>query len=216
MVTNMLDKNQTSSKDLILTNLKVNSGMSVDELAVELDITPMGVRQHLALMEREELVKKEKNRRPVGRPNFIYSLTEKAEDLFPKSYDDFITGILRDITYIDGEEKIKAIFEARKNRIYGSLQYRFAQEKLVDRVNTLSKHLNENDHFSVVCKEKQNIVLTKYNCPLLMISKEFPYLCQCEKSLYQALLAADVSIDHSQASGEKSCRFLIRSKKPIQ
>jgi len=216
MVANMIDKDQTSSKDQILTNLKINSGLTVDELAGILDITPMGVRQHLALMEREELVRKEKNRRPVGRPNFKYSLTEKAEDLFPKSYDDFVTGILRDIINIDGEEKVEAIFEARKNRIFDGMQYRFGQKKLIDRVNTLSKHLNENDHFAVVCKEKQDIVLTQYNCPLLTISREFPYLCQCEKDLYRELLVADVSIDHSQASGEKSCRFLIRSKKPVQ
>ncbi len=209
----MIDKNNSSSKDQILTNLKINSGMTVDELAGELEITPMGVRQHLALMEREELVRKEKNRRPVGRPNFKYSLTEKAEDLFPKSYDDFVTGILRDIIGLDGEDKIKAIFEARKHRIHNALQYRFGQKNLAERVNTLSKYLNQNDHFSVVCKEKQNIVLTKYNCPLLMVSKEFPYLCQCEKSLYQELLTADVSIDHSQASREKSCRFIIKSKK---
>lgn len=212
----MIDKNNSSSKDQILTNLKINSGMTVDELAGELDITPMGVRQHLALMEREELVIKEKNRRPIGRPNFKYSLTDKAEDLFPKSYDDFVTGILRDMIDLDGENKVKAIFEARKRRIYNALQNRFGQKKLTDRVNALSKYLNENDHFSVVCKEKRNIILTKYNCPLLMISKEFPHLCRCEQSLYQELLGADVLIDRSQAGGDKSCRFIINSKKLVQ
>lgn len=204
-----MEKTQNSSKNQILTSLKYSGGLTVDELATMLEITPMGVRQHLTLMEKDELVRKEKNKKPIGRPNYIYSLTDKAEDFFPKSYDNFVTGILEDIVDADGEGKIKTLFENRINRMYNSLKYRFGQKQLIDRVKMLSTHLNDNGHFAVVDKSGDQITLTKYNCPILQVSREFPYLCQCEQILYRDLLIARVDIDQSQASGDRSCRFVI-------
>jgi predicted ArsR family transcriptional regulator len=73
-----------SRKGIILL-LKKNGGMSIDELSRDIKITPMGIRQHLNALEKKGIVTYVANRHGIGRPGFIYKLTELAEELFPKS-----------------------------------------------------------------------------------------------------------------------------------
>lgn len=62
----------------ILTALKKQGSLSVDDLSRCLGITPMGIRQHLAVLERDNLVMISSVRRGMGRPSYLYRLTELA------------------------------------------------------------------------------------------------------------------------------------------
>lgn len=99
-----LADNPTRKK--ILLALKKNGSMSVEDLSGEVNITPMGVRQHLLLLEKSGAVEYITKKHGVGRPGFLYRLTETADDLFPKSYQSFAMDILTDIEHLDGKGKI--------------------------------------------------------------------------------------------------------------
>jgi predicted ArsR family transcriptional regulator len=76
-----------STRGQIVTLLRRGAG-TVDELARALGLSDNGVRAHLSVLERDGLVRQ----RGVlhggsGKPAYIYVLTERAEDLFPKPYD---------------------------------------------------------------------------------------------------------------------------------
>ena len=96
-----LADNPTRKK--ILLALKKNGSMSVEDLSGEVNITPMGVRQHLLLLEKSGAVEYITKKHGVGRPGFLYRLTETADDLFPKSYQSFAMDILTDIEHLDGK-----------------------------------------------------------------------------------------------------------------
>ncbi|MDA8085331.1 MAG: winged helix-turn-helix transcriptional regulator [Nitrospiraceae bacterium] len=77
-----IENGQTKDKIIIL--LKKNDGLTTGELSRHVGITPMGIRQHLLALERKNLIRYEMKKNGIGRPAFVYRLTELADDVFPK------------------------------------------------------------------------------------------------------------------------------------
>jgi predicted ArsR family transcriptional regulator len=75
---------------------------SVDKSSFQLGISPTAIRQHLAILERDSLIKRIMIKEKMGRPKIFYSLTESAEKFFPKAYSDFFKWIIRDMIERDG------------------------------------------------------------------------------------------------------------------
>src|SRR5215212_11448507 len=80
-------REQGETREQILALLRRNGPMTAAELSDALGIGAVGVRQHLALLDRDGLVHITGVRRGVGRPSHLYALTANAEALFPKRYD---------------------------------------------------------------------------------------------------------------------------------
>ena len=76
-----------STKSEILSFLKRADGLTVDELAAHLRLAPMTVRQHLTVLERDELVAAEEVRRPTGRPHYVYRLTDDGHRRLAGGFD---------------------------------------------------------------------------------------------------------------------------------
>src|SRR5512140_657216 len=78
----------------ILNILKRKGRATLDELAQGVGLVPVTVRAHLNVLERDDLVKYEEVRGKVGRPYYVYSLTEEADALFPKTYHTLANRVL--------------------------------------------------------------------------------------------------------------------------
>ena len=138
----MLKLEKGSTRQEILFLLKKHKAMSVDELSSHLGITPMGVRQHLTILEKDGLIRSEKMRRGMGRPSHIYSLTDKAENLFPKHYDSFAKELLQDLYDMLGEEFVKELFERQVGRKVKELSPLMSGKGLEERVKAMVELLD--------------------------------------------------------------------------
>src|SRR5207247_6479624 len=76
-----------STRLRILEYLQRNGRATVKELGQLLGLTSTGIRQHLTVLERDGLVAVREERGRVGRPNLVYSLTDEADAVFPRTYD---------------------------------------------------------------------------------------------------------------------------------
>ena len=83
-----------ATRQQILDYLRQHGEGSVRELGAFLELTPTGVRQHLAILEREGFVLSRELRGHVGRPALTYRLTPTAEALYPKSYGELASALL--------------------------------------------------------------------------------------------------------------------------
>ena len=92
-----------STRQHILEYLQRHGRATVKELGSLLGLTSTGIRQHLTVLERDGLVDAREERGRVGRPTLVYSLTEKADALFPKTYDALATVLLEEIRCSRGE-----------------------------------------------------------------------------------------------------------------
>ena len=82
---------------------------TVAELADVLEITEMAIRRHLSNLEKDGLIYSKMVRQHVGRPTYLYGLSEKGEDTFPKEYKQFAIDMLEDLARM-GDEKYFVTF----------------------------------------------------------------------------------------------------------
>ncbi len=184
--------------------------MSIDDLSGELQITSMGVRQHLLSLERRGLIDYMARRQGIGRPAFLYKLTEKAENFFPKAYDAFIINVFRDIEKHDGHAKIEEIFKWRKNRLLKDAREAVdGKPAFHDKVYVLRDFLNSEGYFADLLDTDNRYLLKLFNCPIYKLASEFKDACRYNLQLLRDLLGKEVNRESCMIQGETSCTYSI-------
>jgi predicted ArsR family transcriptional regulator len=210
----VLNDNPTREKILLL--LKKNGPQSIENLSRELRITSMGIRQHLLSLERKGLIDYVAKRQGIGRPAFLYRLTEKAEVLFPKAYDSFIIDTFRDIEKHEGREKIDEIFRWRKNRLLKDAREAIADKKTIhDKVYGLREFLESEGYFADVSEADTRYLLRIANCPIYKLATEFDEACKNDLQFYRELLGKEVAREQCIIEGNHSCVYSI-AKPPVR
>jgi predicted ArsR family transcriptional regulator len=203
-----IDDNSTRRN--IIQRLKKAGGMTIDELSRQINITPMGVRQHLLSLEKKGVVSYIARRQGIGRPGFIYMLTEAADDFFPNTYDNFSLEMLRDIQKHDGPLKIEQIFSWRKERMLKTYHNALAgKEGIDDTLNGLKQILEGQGHFIELSRNNGHYHLKNYHCPISKIAVEFKEACRHELQMYQELLGNNVTREHTLCDGSVCCLYII-------
>jgi predicted ArsR family transcriptional regulator len=201
---------ENSTRKNIILLLKKNRGMSIDELSKVIDITPMGIRQHLLTLEKKGFVSYKTKKCGIGRPGFVYTLTDTANELFPKTYDNLALGILRDIRKHEGHEKIEQIFSWRRERLFKMKKDALSgKENLDETLHGLKKILETEGHFVELSKNSGHYHLIQFHCPIGKVAHEFKDACSHELQLYRDLIGKDVRREHSVSEGAHSCIYII-------
>jgi len=202
--------NENPSREKILFLLKKQGPMSIDNLSKELSITSMGIRQHLLSLERKGLIDYTVKRQGIGRPAFLYRLTEKAEELFPKTYDKFAMNLLKDIEKHEGPEKIDEIFKWRKNRIIRDAKEAVSDKKnFQDKLYGVKSFLESEGYFSDVQAIDNHYTLKVFNCPIHKIASDFKLACQYDLQMFRDLLGKDITREECIMDGNPYCTYIV-------
>jgi predicted ArsR family transcriptional regulator len=204
----LLNENPTREKIILL--LKKRGPLSIDELSRELGITPMGIRQHLLFLERKGLVDYVTKRHGIGRPVFLYRLTESADERFPKAYHKFIVNMFKDLEKNEGQSKIDDIFRWRKERLLKESKDALSDKKnLHDKVYGLKNILESEGYFVDLDETESHYSLKQFNCPISKVALEFREACKYELQMYRDLLRKEVVRQQCMSEGSPSCTYLI-------
>jgi predicted ArsR family transcriptional regulator len=210
----MISVNQNqdmSTRKMILNMIKVKGSMSVNDMAKRLGITEMGVRRHLNTLERDGLIESTLVRQAMGRPAHLFSLSEAADDLFPKNYPQLTLDLLGELSAASGEDTVGMLFERRKDKLLRSYGKRMEGKALKERVSELADIQNAGGYMvEWNADEEGNYVFQEYNCPISQVANRYDKACSCELSLFSALLEAEVERTECLAKGGKKCVYLIR------
>ncbi|OGW36883.1 MAG: hypothetical protein A2Y97_06370 [Nitrospirae bacterium RBG_13_39_12] len=204
----LLDENPTREQILML--LKTKGPLAIEELSKDLNITSMGIRQHLLSLEKRGLIDYVPKRQGIGRPAFLYKLTEKADDLFPKKYFNFIHDIFKDIEKNDSREKIDDIFKWRKNRLFKEYKDALSEKKTIqEKTREFKDVLESKGYLTSLDEAGDHYILKQFNCPIYKVASEFSEACKYELQLYKDLLGKDVNRQQCMADGSPSCTYII-------
>src|SRR5207302_8384982 len=99
-----------STRMEVLELLRRKGHASAEAIAADLGVTPNAVRQHLTNLERDGFVISHPERGARGRPALLFSLTERADSVFPKRYGQLATMVLQEIQDMGGDEALDEIF----------------------------------------------------------------------------------------------------------
>ena len=106
-----------SSVGQILTFLQRNGEATIRELEIELGVSTTAVREHLINLDARGYIATRLIRNGRGRPRIVYSLTEQARDVFPRSYDTLVTVLLDEIARQQGENGLTQLLDTVSGRL---------------------------------------------------------------------------------------------------
>jgi predicted ArsR family transcriptional regulator len=203
-------KEQGSTRQSILQLLRRHGPMTALELSDALSVGAVGVRQHLALLERDGLVFISGLRRNVGRPSHLYGLTAEAEERFPKRYDTLALDVIACVGEVGGAEAVDHVLAARRGAAARELAPALAGKSRAEQVAILAGVLAEQGY---MCEWEQHpdgsFLLTEYNCPVDCVARRHPQICAHEILLYEELLGVPLTREGTIAAGAHCCCYRI-------
>ncbi len=203
-----------SGRERVLFLLKTKGTQTAARIATELRVTTMAVRQHLSVLQGEELVDFTDQRRKVGRPARLWRLTPKASDRFPDSHAELAVGMLQAIRSAFGDEGLKRLTEERTRQQAQSYRARMPGQDapLAERVATLAGIRREEGYIPKWGRRRDGTVeLVENHCSISKAARFCPKLCAGELSLFRSVLGSDVSVDRVEhiLSGDRRCAYRI-------
>lgn len=197
----------------ILQLLKMRCSMSVNQLTEALQISSMGIRQHLSILEQEGLVEFHREKKERGRPHHIYSLTDKANSLFPTTYANFAVGLMQEVEKFNGPGFINKVFRSRMKSQLQMYQKRLDGKVLVDRIKELARIRDEEGYMACIDENDTDYVLIEHNCPIAAIAQEYPHVCEIELGLFRQSLGTKVNrVEHLMQGSHRCCYHIPKSE----
>jgi predicted ArsR family transcriptional regulator len=203
----VLSDNPTREKIIML--LKRGGPQSIEQLSKELHITSMGIRQHLLSLERKGLIDYLTKRQGIGRPAFLYKLTDKADELFPKGYDQFALNMLKDIERNEGREKIAEIFTWQRTRLLKDAKEALdGKSSTAEKLEAFSNFLGSSGYISRI-EEGEVYSLRVFNCPVSRVAVQYRDICQNDLAVLQEIFGKDVLRTECMSEGNAFCSYTI-------
>lgn len=199
----------------ILYHLKVGGPKTVKELAKALAISSMGVRQNLISLEGAGWIHHFQEQRGLGRPQFVYALTERGDEQhFPRTYAPEMIGLLKAIQDLEGTAGLDRIFERRTEQLVKEYRARVSSEDLEERVKGLASIRTEEGFMAEWEKEDEDsFVLREHNCAIYKVASNCDQACNFENELFCRVLdRANVTRETHILSGDLTCTYVIQRK----
>ncbi len=192
-----------ADRPAILDLLKIHGALNAPRLAELRGVHLTAVRQQLAMLQREGLVRVRIEKRKVGRPTHLYTLSDKAEALFPQAYGPLALALLRQLRDVDGEKKIDQLFDRRTRALIATYKKRLAGMSVVEKWRELARIRADEGYMA----RTEGKGLSEHHCPIAAIAREFPQVCRFEKKLFEAVLGGPLDRTDHLASGGRACVY---------
>jgi predicted ArsR family transcriptional regulator len=167
------------------------SPMTVDELAVALDLTRTAVRAQLASLEHDQLIEQRGSRRGASKPARVYGVTAQAELLFSRAYVPILTQLLHVLARrLSPSEFDSIMHEVGRGAMAGRAMPRGS---LLDRVATASSLMNELGGLTDVDEEDGFYLIRSHGCPLAAATAQHPEACNALESLLSEFVGTKVT-----------------------
>jgi predicted ArsR family transcriptional regulator len=177
----------------ILEILKEQKEATIDEIVAELSdrigkITAVTVRHHLEILRGDGLVAAPTVRRrsAPGRPQYVYTLTERAADMFPNNYQGLAAGLLDQLRVSLSAEKVDEILEGVAKEMTNAAMVPDAPIEI--RLEHAVAFLNSNGYTAAWSRARDGHLLSVINCPYEQISCSNRDVCKMDKKLIEGLV----------------------------
>lgn len=194
----------------IVNLLKTRQGVSAGELAKELDLHAMTIRQHLAILEGNGYIQRTKEKSNRGRPKFFYHLTQKAkEKIVPSSYSHFVVELLDTLESIDGPEKVNHLLHTQaENKVQTEIK-NFENKTLKQKVSMLASLLDEEGYMVELEETLDAYILKMHHCILKEVAQKYRQLCNSELEMFLRLLGVFVERVCHAVAEDNYCSYRV-------
>ena len=197
-----------------MQRLKTRGPQSVKILSKQLDMTTMGVRQHLAELESKGLVgQTQEERQTRGRPVHLWKLSAAGHGRFPDTHSQTTIEIIDVIRSTLGEQSLNQLIAQRSDKI--EAQYREQLSTIAPelqlQIEKLAQLRSDEGYMAEVRLLPDAFMLIENHCPICTAATSCQQFCETELDLFQRLFedkAIVTRTDHLLA-GARRCAYKI-------
>lgn len=207
---------QDSARLAILRLLQRRGQLTVKQLEQELGRTTTAVREQLTSLQADGLVLATKVKGELGRPYYLYALTEQAHDLFPKDYGDLTNMLLEEIFALDGQAKVDLLMQRISARMAARFSDQLEGQQIRDRLANLVAILGERGTSVELEQREDGMVLHTSSCPYFRVARQHREICDMEQDMLSRTLGSEVALTSCVLDGSHGCDFTIGSRLNLQ
>ncbi len=203
-----------ATRRAILELLKRRGSQSSAEMADELGVSSMAVRQHLQELEQAGDVVSNDESRGVGRPTKIWGLTNQAERHFPDRHRDLMLDLINSVKEVMGQAGMDKLLSQRAKEQISVYSKRVqSRSKLKQKVDELADIRSEEGYMAETQLESENsVLLIENHCPICSAAESCVGLCSVELDVFKKTLGKSVSVERVEhmISGDRRCAYRIK------
>ncbi len=206
------------TRELIRDLLAARSEATVGQIAAELRLNQANIRRHLEVMRAEGLVDVRIQRREVGRPSYVYRLTELAEEQ-NAHYPRLVNRLFRRIAALPedqaGRQLLVQAFDGVAEDIAGAYRLQVTGNTVEQRVAETSVALKDEgivDHWR---KDVDGYHLFNTCCPYRKAAEASDAPCHADQRVVEMLVGMPVEQVGRLIDGQPACEYVVRSIEPV-
>ena len=199
-----------ASREQILDYLHQQGRATVKDLVRLLSLTATGVRQHLAVLERDGLIQAHELRGHVGRPALVYSLTERGQHRFPTNHAMLANLLLEEVRTMAGAEALQRLLRRVSARMAEGYNDRVAGKPLVERVQATAQVFREQGCEVNIREQGGEYFIEQCTCPYPDVARQHSAVCALEVDFVQRMTGADARLVGSLLRADPACTYRVR------
>lgn len=200
----------------IVNLLKQQGATDAQDLAAQLGISAMAVRQHLYALQEEKLIAYTEEAREMGRPAKLWQLTTAADRLFPDGYADLTLSLINSVREAFGDAGLERLLDVRTHHQIDDYHAVVpSQVSLEEKLDALAALRTEEGYMAEIKPlDDGSFLLIENHCPICAAANACTGLCARELEIFQAVLGEDVVIKRVEhiISGERRCVYQVSSQ----
>lgn len=199
-------------QSLLEALLHSSSGLTVDELALTLNISRNAVAQHLANLDGMGLVTNTVQQSTGGRPSKLYKLSAAGGELFPRHYDLFANMLIQLLAEDVGESKLRSYMSQLGNLIAAKYQRQIkAKHTRTEQIEELVGIMTNLGYKAHTVNDDDGLTeIVAFNCVFHQLAAKCHAVCDLDTTLISSSLDG-ASVKHKECivRGGNACRFSI-------
>lgn len=207
---------KSGTRQQILNLLKHDGAMDSAQLAEQLGVSAMAVRQHLYELQEQGLVSYFEEAKSVGRPAKQWQLTPAADAFFPTGYADLTVNLLRAMGEAFGQEGLDKLLAIRMREQVAAYQSALDPNiPLRQKLESLAQlRASEGYMAEVLSDENGDLLLVENHCPICDAAKNCVSLCTRELETFQNVLGEGIHIERTEhiLGGARRCAYRVVEK----
>jgi DeoR family suf operon transcriptional repressor len=198
----------------VLYALRRRGQATAADIARQLQMTSSGARQHLAALVDDGLAEATERPRPAGqrgRPQLEYTVTDKADGLFPKAYGELTNELLGYVADADSG-LVDTVFERRRDERVRNAAQRLARcRSLKAKVAELTRILDDDGYLATWEEMPGGFRIVEHNCAIWAVAQRYGQACTSEIEFIRTVLP-DAKVERVQhmVAGGPHCAYEVR------
>jgi len=198
-----------STREKILAILQSRRNATINELAKIVGINGISVRHHLINLQEEGLICAEEERHGVGRPRFVYKLTEQGLEKFPSNYQKFTRYMLTELKNTFTSEQLTEIFQSIDQSLAQHTLNIDSSRPIDEQLEILADQLSADGYRLSWKKDSARLFLYSDNCPYHNLGLVHPEICRIDEAMFTTALNREIVHQQCIAKGDPRCVYVV-------